>query len=77
MANAYRVEGTFYMKNTWQPFKKEVVSEDEDSATEKALSLIGSNHRVKRKNVRIDTVTELSMEDAENLAVRYQLERER
>lgn len=75
MVKAYRVEGTFYMKNTWQPFKKEVVSEDEGSARETALSLIGSNHKVKRKMIRIETVTEVAAEDVENLAVRYQLER--
>ncbi|MFO8133425.1 MAG: 50S ribosomal protein L18Ae [Thermoplasmatota archaeon] len=75
MVKAYRVEGTFYMKNTWQPFKKEVVSEDEGGAREKVLSLIGSNHKVKRKMVRIENVVELSVDDVENLAVRYQLER--
>lgn len=63
------------MKNRWQPFKKEVVSEDEGSAKETALSLMGSNHKAKRKMVRIETVTELSVEDIENPSIRYQLER--
>jgi large subunit ribosomal protein LX len=75
MAKAYRVEGTFYMKNRWQPFKKEVVSDDERGAKEKTLSLFGSHHRVKRKMIHIDTVEELSMEDVEDMTVRYQLER--
>ncbi len=75
MAKAYRVEGTFYMKNTWQPFKKEVASDGEDAAREKVLSLIGSNHKVKRKNINIENVVEMSIDDVENLAVRYQLER--
>jgi len=75
MAKAYRVEGTFYMKNKWQLFKKEVVSDDESSAEEKALSLIGSHHRVKRKLIRIEDIVELALEDVENPAIRYQLER--
>lgn len=75
MAKAYRVEGTFYMKNKWQPFKKEVVSDDESSAEEKALSLIGSHHRVKRKMIRIEDIVELALENVENPVIRYQLER--
>ena len=75
MAKAYRVEGTFYMKNKWQPFKKEVVSDNKSSAEDKALSLIGSHHRVKRKMIRIEDIVELALEDVENPAVRYQLER--
>ncbi|MEA2054062.1 MAG: 50S ribosomal protein L18Ae [Candidatus Thermoplasmatota archaeon] len=68
---AYRVEGKFYMKNTWQPFKKEIASSSKAKAKEKIVSIIGSNHRAKRKMIKIEEVKELSPDEVENLVVQY------
>ena len=62
---AYRIEGKFYMKNIWHPFKKEIVSSSKPKAKEKVLSIIGSNHRVKRKKVKIEEIKEISPEEIE------------
>ncbi|KAA0002649.1 MAG: 50S ribosomal protein L18a [Thermoplasmata archaeon] len=71
---AYRVEGKFYAKNMWYPFKKEIVSSSKVKAKEKVLSIIGSNHRVKRKKVEIKEVKELSPEEVEDPVVKYLIE---
>jgi len=43
-------------------------------AKEKVLSIIGSNHRVKRKKVEIKEVKELSPEEVEDPVVKYLIE---
>ncbi len=62
---AYKVTGTFKMgSNEKQKFEKEVMSESENAAKEKVLSLLGSKHRVKRMLVKIDNVKELKANEA-------------
>ena len=41
---------------TWLPFSKVVVSQNEKNATNKAYSLMGSEHGLKRGLIRIDEV---------------------
>jgi len=72
---AYKVEGRFYVKNAWYPFKKEIVSSSKPKAKEKVLSIIGSNHRVKRKKVEIKEVKELAPEEVEDPVVKYLIEK--
>ncbi|RLF45678.1 MAG: 50S ribosomal protein L18a [Thermoplasmata archaeon] len=72
---AYRIKGKFYMKNKWQPFKKEVVSSSKPKAKEKVLSIMGSKHGVKRGMIKIEEVKEIPVEEIENLVVKYLLER--
>ena len=72
---AYKVEGKFYVKNIWHPFSKEVVSSSKVKAKEKVLSIIGSNHRVKRNKIIIDNLKEVSPDELENLVVKYLVER--
>lgn len=72
---AYKIKGEFYMKNSWQPFKKEVVSSSKPKAKEKVLSIIGSKHGVKRRMIKIKEVNEIPPEEVENPVVKYLLER--
>jgi large subunit ribosomal protein LX len=65
----FRVKGKFRMKRKkgeWQPFTKEVIGEDEEKAKEKILSLFGSKHRVKRTNIKIRKITEISKDEIED-----------
>ncbi len=71
---AYRVKGKFYMKNIWHPFEKEVVSSSKAKAEEKILSIIGSNHRVKRKMIKIEELKEVPPEEVKDLVVKYLIE---
>ena len=50
---AYKVTGTFLMKDKWQNFAKEVAAEDPAQAKQKVLSDLGSKHRTPRKFVTI------------------------
>jgi len=71
---AYKVKGKFYMKKVWHPFSKEIVSSSKTKAKEKVLSIIGSNHRVKRNKIKIDELKEVSLDEVENPVVKYLVE---
>ncbi|MDD5778115.1 MAG: 50S ribosomal protein L18Ae [Candidatus Thermoplasmatota archaeon] len=71
---AYRVEGQFRKKKRKHTFTKEILGENEEQVREKILSIVGSNHRVKRSDISIAAVTEISPEDVQNPVVKYQLE---
>lgn len=68
---AFRVHGTFRMGRRSQPFTQEVIGGSEAEAVEKVLSLLGSRHRTKRKDIRVDEVTELQAGDAEDPVVAH------
>jgi len=55
---AFRVTGSFQMGHNWQPFSKEFAALDENGAREKALSIFGSKHRVRRDQIKITEVSE-------------------
>ena len=49
---------------TWQKFVKEVRALNEKQAIEYVYSVLGSNHKVRRKHIRITSVKEISLEEA-------------
>jgi len=71
---AYRIKGMFLMKNVWQPFSKEIAAENEEDAKEQIFSIMGSRHRVKRKMMKIESITELKGDEIENSVVKYRVE---
>lgn len=71
---AYRIRGRFRMGRGWQIFAKEIAAEDEPSARERLLSVLGSQHRVARKYVQIAEVTETAPSEVQDPAVRYAVE---
>lgn len=55
----YEVKGYFKMGRTsHQKFTKQVEAENEEFAKEKIYSIIGSKHRVKRRNIEIKEIKE-------------------
>jgi ribosomal protein L20A (L18A) len=61
MAN-WLVSGSFYARRgTWQAFAKHCEASSAEQATEWAYSEIGGCHHVKRRQIRISTVTEESV----------------
>ncbi len=52
----YVVRGKFKTPEGWQPFKKVVTAHNERFAVEKVYSIIGSNHKVKRNEIKIESV---------------------
>ena len=70
---AYRVEGQFIIKNKRHTFTKETLAKSKGKAQDYILSIVGSNHRIKRRMISIDNITELAPEDVKNPVVKYKL----
>jgi large subunit ribosomal protein LX len=72
---AFRVKGLFKMGNRMQPFEKELVAETKNAAEEKILSTLGSRHRVKRKEIKIENIQEIKEEEITDPVVKYILKK--
>jgi len=62
----FRVIGEIRKPNLETPFKKEIVAIKREHAVEKVYAELGSRHRVKRFQIKILKVEEVSPEDIEN-----------
>lgn len=56
-----------------QPFSVEMAAADEAAVKEKALSTLGSQHKLKRWEINITEIVELKPEDVTNPVVQYQI----
>jgi large subunit ribosomal protein LX len=70
---AYKVSGSFLMKDRWQNFTKEVAAENPAQAKEVILSDLGSKHRVTRKFVKVEKIVELTPDQLENPVVKWKV----
>jgi len=70
---AYRVAGTFLMKDRWQDFKKEVAAENPAQAKEAVLSDLGSKHRAPRKFIKIAKIEEIRADGVQSPVVRWKI----
>ena len=61
---AYRATGTFRAGKKNQPYTLDLVAPDEEAATEQVYSNFGSRHRVKRRFVIIDSLSEINPSDS-------------
>ena len=61
---AYRATGPFRAGKKDQPYTLDVVAPSEEAATEQVYSNFGSRHRVKRRFVIIDSLSEISPADS-------------
>ena len=70
---AFLISGTYAdPRQIQQPFAIEMAADDEAAVKEKALSTIGSKHKLKRWQINIAEVKELSAEEVTNHVVKYQ-----
>ncbi|MCD6382945.1 MAG: 50S ribosomal protein L18a [Thermoplasmata archaeon] len=73
----YLVEGYYPLPVVGrQRFRKEVAARDEKEAVEKVYSLLGSNHKVKRRFIKIESVKPLSPEEVKSPVVQYLIKKE-
>ena len=71
---AYRVTGSYDdPRQKQQPFSVEMAAEDEAAVREKILSTIGSKHKLKRWQINIADVKEISGDEVTNHVVKYQI----
>jgi large subunit ribosomal protein LX len=66
----FRVIGKIRKPNFQTDFRKEVRALNPEDAVEKVYMLLGSKHRVKRFQMTISKVEELSPEEIENVLVK-------
>lgn len=52
----FTVKGTFKAGQKWERFTKDITSPNKNNATEKTYSLIGSEHGLRRRLVKIESV---------------------
>jgi len=52
------VKGTFKAGQTYEPFTKEITTLNKSLASEKVFSVLGSQHRLKRRLINIVSVEE-------------------
>lgn len=71
---AFLIKGDYADKRQGrQVFTVEMAAADEAAVREKALSTLGSQHKLKRWEINITDVSELDPEDVKNNVVRYQI----
>lgn len=70
---AFLVTGHFADPRKEQPFSIEMAAEDEAAVKEKALSTIGSRHKMKRWQITITDIKEIPADQVESHLVKYQI----
>jgi len=55
-AQSYRVEGTARIDGGWMPYRKVITAPNEEQARERVYTLLGSKHRLKRRDIRVGKV---------------------
>lgn len=70
---AFLITGSYADPRKEQPFSIEMAAEDEPAVREKALSTIGSRHKMKRWQIKIDKVEEIPADKVESHLVKYQI----
>ena len=61
---AFRAHGAYRAGKRDQPFSVDLVASDEDDAMERVLSTFGSRHRVTRRFIMVDGITEIDPADS-------------
>lgn len=70
---AFRVTGKFWMGHLHTPFTVETLGADENAARDRVLSTIGSQHRVDRHHITIETVTTIPRDQVTDAVVEKRL----
>ncbi len=69
---AFRVTGSFAdARAGQQPFTIEMAAADDVAVKEKALSTLGSKHKLKRWEIKIVEIVEIPADQITNATVRY------
>ena len=59
----FRITGSFKQRRETSPFSKELCALTEDQAKERLFSEFGSRNRLKRQQIHIKEITEISREE--------------
>ena len=58
----YEVKGTIRMGEDWMPYTKVIDAPNEKQAQERVLTVFGSKHNLKRRYIKIDSITMVKSE---------------
>ena len=53
---SYRVEGTARIDGEWRPYRKVISAPNEKQARERVYTLMGSKHRLKRRDIQVGKI---------------------
>ncbi len=71
--NVFKITGKFKRGRQYQQFTKELLVENKQKAQELIFSFLGSNHRVKRRGIKIEKIERISAEDITNPIIKQQI----
>ena len=70
LTKIYRVRGRFVLGSEVQVFTKEFKAVKEEDIEEKIYSIFGSKHRINRNQIKIESIEEISADEAEDHIVK-------
>ena len=70
LTKIYRVKGRFVLGSEVQVFTKEFKAVKEEEKKEKIYSIFGSKHRINRNQIKIESIEEISADEAEDHIVK-------
>ncbi len=70
LTKIYRVKGRFVLGSELQVFTKEFKAVKEEDIEEKIYSVFGSKHRINRNQIKIESIEEISADEAEDHIVK-------
>ena len=59
----FRIKGSFVLGSETQVFTKELRAINEEDIYEKIYSIFGSKHRIKRNQIKIDSIEEIAEDE--------------
>ena len=66
----FRIKGSFVLGSETQVFTKELRAINEEDIYEKIYSIFGSKHRIKRNQIKIDSIEEIAEDEVEDPSVK-------
>jgi large subunit ribosomal protein LX len=69
-SKVWRASGTYKKREKTFSFTKEMICPKEAHVMERVMSELGSRHRVKRRDISITKIKEISPEEVSNLELR-------
>lgn len=70
LTKIYRVKGRFVLGSEVQVFTKEFKAVKKEDIEEKIYSVFGSKHRINRNQIKIESIEEISADEAEDHIVK-------
>jgi large subunit ribosomal protein LX len=72
--NVFKVVGSYRKGKFNQKFTKEILTQNKQQAEEYLYSVMGSKHRLKRREINIDSIEQIPADQVTNTIIRQMLE---